>query len=80
MNVSSGTSVVTVPTQASATFKENTKIEIIQMGSVQTEITPSSGVTINSKFGNKKLSAQYSGAVLIQISDDNWLLIGDLTA
>lgn len=79
-NISSGTNIITVPTQMSATFADDAKIDILQIGSVQTTINPESGVTINSKYGNKKLSVQYSAATLIKISDDNWILIGDLTA
>lgn len=79
-NINSGTNVITVPLQSSATFEDNARIDILQIGSVQTTISPASGVTINSKYGNKKLSVQYSAGTLIKLSDDNWVLIGDLTA
>ncbi len=79
-NISSGTNVITVPLQSSATFADNARIDILQIGTTQTTITPASGVTINSKYGNKKLSVQYSAGTLIKLSDDNWVLIGDLTA
>jgi hypothetical protein len=79
-NISSGTNVITVPLQSSAAFENNARIDILQIGSVQTTINPASGVTINSKYGNKKLSVQYSAGTLIKLSDNNWVLIGDLTA
>lgn len=79
-NINSGTNVITVPLQASGQFADNARIDILQIGSVQTTINPASGVTINSKYGNKKLSVQYSAGTLIKLSDNNWVLIGDLTA
>jgi hypothetical protein len=79
-NIYSGTNTITVPLQSSVAFENNARIDILQIGSVQTTITPISGVTINSKYGNKKLSVQYSAATLIKLSDNNWVLIGDLTA
>lgn len=80
MNVSTGSALVTVPPQSSQTFVANAKIDIVQTGSVQVEIVPGSGVTINSKNSNKKIAAQYSGATLIRVSSDSWVLIGDLIA
>lgn len=79
-NVSTGTNVITVPLQSTAGFAANTRIDILQIGSVQTTISPAVGVTINSKYNNKKLSVQYSAATLIKIADNSWVLIGDLTA
>ena len=80
MNVSTGSAIVTVPPQSSQSFTANAKIDIVQTGSVQVEIVPGSGVTINSKNSNKKIAAQYSGATLIRVSSDSWVLIGDLIA
>jgi hypothetical protein len=80
MNVSSGTAVITIPTEASADFYDNSKIDIVQVGSIQVSFVAASGVTINSKNGNKKIASRYSGATLLKLSSDNWLLIGDLIA
>ena len=80
MNVSSGTAQITIPPQSTISFANNTKIDIVQTGSVQVQFVAGSGVTINSKNGNKKIASQYSGATLLRISSDNWLLIGDLIA
>lgn len=79
-NVSTGTAQITVPPQASQEFPANAIINIVQIGSVQVEVVAGSGVTINSKNSNKKIAAQYSGATLIKISSDSWILIGDLIA
>lgn len=80
MNVSSGTSVITIPTQVSEAFPDNARIDILQIGSVQTSFVAASGVTLSSKSGNTKLSGQYSAATLIKISNNSWVLIGDLGA
>ena len=80
MNVTSGSSVITIPLQTTGLFVDNTRIDILQIGSVQTSISNASGVTLNSKNSNKKLSGAYSAATLIRISSDNWVLIGDLSA
>lgn len=80
MDISSSQNIITIPTQASQSFANNARIDILQIGSVQTTISPSSGVTLNSKNGNTKLAGQYSAATLIKVSDDSWILIGDLGA
>lgn len=80
MNVNSGSSVLTIPLQTTGQFADNTRIDILQIGSVQTSISNAVGVTLNSKNSNKKLSGAFSAATLIRISSDNWVLIGDLSA
>jgi hypothetical protein len=80
MNVSSGSATITVPPQSSQTFIDNAKIDVVQIGSVQVEFIAGSGVTINSKNSNKKIASQYSGATLLRVSENSWVLIGDLIA
>jgi hypothetical protein len=80
MNVSSGSATVTIPPQSSETFVSNTKIDVVQIGSVQVEFVAGSGVTISSKNSNKKIASQYSGATLLRVSENSWVLIGDLIA
>lgn len=75
-----GNNDITIPTNASVPFAIGTRIEAVQTGSAQTSFVAASGVTINSKFSNKKISARYGGATLIKTATDTWLLIGDLTA
>lgn len=75
-----GNNDITVPLNASVAFPTGTRIEVVQTGSAQTSFVPVSGVTINSKFSNRKISARYGGATLIKTGTDTWLLIGDLTA
>lgn len=73
--------IIYIPENASNSFKVGQKIEILRMGTGNVSIAPLTGnVTLNSKNGNRKISAQYSGAVLTKIDTNSWLLIGDLTA
>jgi hypothetical protein len=79
MNVSSSTSIITIPLET--TFPAGARVDILQIGSVQTSIAPVSGsVTLNSKSNNRKLSGQYSAATLIKVGTNSWVLLGDLTA
>jgi hypothetical protein len=79
MNVSS-TNDLTVPLNSSVPFVTGQRLDIVQTGSGQTTFVAPVGVTINSKNSNKKIAARYSGATLIYLGTNNWLLIGDLTA
>ena len=79
MNASSGSAVITIPLET--TFPAGARVDILQIGSVQTSIAPISGsVTLNSKNNNRKLSGQYSAATLIKVGTNSWVLLGDLTA
>lgn len=70
-----------IPENASNSFKIGQKVEILRLGAGSVEIAPvSATVTLNSKLSNRKIAAQYSGAVLTKVGTNEWLLIGDLTA
>lgn len=72
---------VTIRTNANTPLPIGSQVAIVSIGSGQVEIIPeTSAVIINSKFNNKKLSTQYSQAVLVKTGTDTWLLMGDLTA
>lgn len=72
---------VTVPLNSSVPFVVGQKIDIVRAGEGSVSIAPAtSGVIINSKYSNKKIAAQHSGASLVKIDTNTWLLIGDLTA
>jgi hypothetical protein len=72
--------VITVPLNSATPFVIGQKIEFIRSGTGEVSFAGSLGVTLNSKFSNKKISAQFSGAVLTKTDTNTWLLIGDLTA
>jgi hypothetical protein len=79
MNVATANDL-TIPLNASVPFAIGQRLDVIQTGAGQTTIVATSGVTINSKNSNKKIAARYSGATLIKLDTDTWILIGDLTA
>lgn len=82
LKISESTSTtIYIPENASNSFKIGQKVEILRLGSGSVAIAPVSGaVTLNSKASNRKIAAQYSGAVLTKVGTNEWLLIGDLTA
>ena len=81
LNINASTeTVITIPANSTVAFSVGDRLEILRTGSGDVTISPASGVTINSKNGNKKIAAQYSGAGLIKIDTNTWALIGDLKA
>ena len=84
---SSDAITITIPANSTTSFVKGQKIEFIRNGSGAvtfagevTTVGQPSPVTINSKFSNKKIAAQYSGAVITKKDTNTWLLLGDLTA
>ena len=78
MNVGSANNL-TVPLDSSVNFPTGTQIDILQVGSGQTTVVATGGVTINGTPG-LKIRAQWGGATLIKRAANTWVLIGDLTA
>lgn len=77
----SSASTIYIPENSSNSFKIGQKVEIIRYGTGAVSIAPLTvNVTLHSKNDNRKIAAQYSGAVLTKVADNEWLLIGDLTA
>ena len=72
--------VITIPAHSTEPFVVGQKIEILRNGSGNVTIAGAVGVILNSKNSNKKIAAQYSGAVISKIDTNTWILIGDLTA
>ena len=79
MNVASANNL-TVPPNSSVAFSTGTQILLAQYGAGQTTVVAGSGVTIRSNGGKLKLSAQYSGATLIKIAENEWYLFGDIAS
>ena len=77
MNVGSANNL-TVPLDSSVNFPVGTQIDILQVGSGQTTVVATGGVTINGTPG-LKIRAQWGGATLIKRAANTWVLIGDLT-
>lgn len=79
MNVASANNL-TVPPNSTTAFPIGTRIDVLQTGAGQTTIVAGSGVTINSKGGNLKLTGQWSAATLVKRATNIWVLFGDLSA
>jgi hypothetical protein len=77
MNVGSANNL-TVPLNSSVAFSTGTQILLAQYGAGQTTVVATSGVTIRSNGGKLKVNAQYSGATLIKIAENEWYLFGDI--
>jgi hypothetical protein len=71
---------ITVPPESSVPFAIGTRIDVLAIGTGQITLAQGSGVTINSKAGNKKLTAQGSAGSLIKTDTNIWWLVGDLVA
>lgn len=69
----------TVPPNSSVAFALGTRIDLVQLGAGQVTVAQGSGVTVNST-PTKKFRAQYSGASLVKIATDTWMLVGDLAS
>jgi len=78
MNVGSA-NTLTVPLNSSVAYPVGTQIDILQVGSGQTTVAATAGVTVNATPG-LKIRAQWGGATLIKRAENTWVLIGDLTA
>ena len=71
---------LTVPPNSSVAFPVGAQILVLQTGAGQTTVAAGAGVTVNSKDGNLKLSAQWCAATLIKRATDVWVVVGDLSA
>jgi hypothetical protein len=81
LDVNSSSDVtITIPANSTTPFIIGQKVEIVRNGSGNVSIAGAVGVTLNSKNSNKKIAAQFSGAVITKTDTNTWLLIGDLTA
>jgi hypothetical protein len=78
MEVSSA-NVLTIPLNSSVAFPIGTEIRVTQLGTGQTTITPTAGVTLRSISGKNKTTGQYSVATLFKRGTNEWYLFGDIT-
>lgn len=76
---SSSQKYITVPANSDVPFPIGTRLDVLALGTGLVSLTEGVGVTINSKNGNKDIAAQYSGASLVKINTNTWILVGDLT-
>ena len=71
---------LTIPPNSSVAFATGSQILVVQKGAGQTTLAAGSGVTINSKDSNLKVTGQYSAVTLIKADTDTWYALGDLSA
>lgn len=72
---------VTIPTNATTAFPVGTVLNFSQNGAGQVTVSGASGATLTSigaTAATPKTRVQYSAGSAIQISANNWLVIGDL--
>ena len=78
--LNSGSAVtLTLPPQASAAFPAKTFFFVTQMGSGAVTLAAGSGVTLRSAGGRLKLAEQYTTVLLRKLSDNVWLVTGNLS-
>jgi len=80
VHTNASASTITVPPNSSVAFPINTQIDIVQNGVGKVTLAQWVGVTINSKWWNKSLAAQYTWATLKKVWTDAWILFGELIA
>jgi hypothetical protein len=80
-NTDAGGADITIPTQATQSWLDNTEIMIEQAGAGQVRILNAVGVTINRPSDtNNRTRVQYSVVALKRVASDTWTLFGDLAA
>lgn len=66
----------TIPTHASVAYPVGTVITVVQYGAGQVTIAAAGGVTLRSPNGTKT-AQQYSAISLLQLTQDEWVVLGD---
>lgn len=70
---------LTIPPNSSVAFPVGTILTVIMLGAGTTSIQGGSGVTLNGvSTGTGAISARYSGAALLKIATDTWVLSGNV--
>lgn len=70
--------ILTVMPQDTGAWQDYAVVEITQLNGFDVTIAPGSGVTLNSYENRFILSGPYASAVLRKISENNWILTGNL--
>lgn len=77
---SASTITITIPPVASVAFPVGTVLDLLNINTGVMALTPGSGVTLNSKNGNRKIASRYGAASLLHEASNSWVLFGDLSA
>jgi hypothetical protein len=71
---------LTVPPASTTNFADGTFIDVVLYGTGSIQFVTGSGVTFRSANSWAKLGTRYGAATIINISGDEWYLIGNLNA
>lgn len=77
---SASAQTLTIPLDSSVDFAVGTKIDVIQTGAGECSIAPTSGVTLESEGGKRKVNARWQAVTLIKRAANSWVLLGALKA
>jgi hypothetical protein len=75
----SNTVTVSIPTYTEVAFATGSQIMIVNFTGVTLSVGPTSGVTLVSADGARRLRTTYSVGTLIKLTTDTWLFTGDIT-
>ena len=70
---------LTVPLQASAAFPEKTFFFVTRMGTGVVTLAAEAGVALNAPGGRLRIGEQYATVLLRKLSDNAWLVTGNLS-
>lgn len=71
---------ISIPANSTTAFPVGSQIDFIRLNIGSVTFAGAVGVTINSKNSNKKIAARYTGASIVKIDTNTWILVGDLIA
>ena len=69
---------ITVPANGTVAFPIGTRITMVRQGTGTPTISPDTGVTLWSASSNVDISPRYGVATLIKLTNNIWILFGDL--
>ena len=75
---SSNAVTITIPLNSSASFAIGSCITITKIGTGDVTISPSTGVTLNSKDSSRTINGQFSAVTLYKVATDEWDMWGAL--
>lgn len=76
---SSSTANITVPADNTVNFDIGDRIDVVTVNTGSVSFVANSGVTVNGTPG-LNLRTQYSGATLVKLATNTWVVMGDLKA
>lgn len=75
----SNSGTISIPSYAEVSFATGSQIMFVNWSGATLSVGPTGGVTLLSADSARKIRTQYSAATLLNISQNVWLLTGDIT-